>query len=569
MDIRKGFFNKAGSACHKQCRFEEQKQQVSPFTNPEVLKKAKETNLKRYGTEYACQNKDVARKLSEGRKKSQSKIEQTNIEKYGVKNVFQSEEIKQKIRETNVEKYGTDHPMKSKEIQEKTKNTLIKKYGVSNLMKSEFIKEKSKETNREKYGCDNPMQNGNVREKSKNTMVARYGVEYPFQSQEIYQKMIDSTVKKYGVEKPLQNAEIKNRVIKKFKKAVEENHDDNFRLSNALRGELFWEKMKGGFSLKELSVFFQIQMNSLGSRLLNGEFKEKYYLNYMFPKQQTQKKIKAHLESLGFFCEFNNRKAISPLELDIFIPLHNFAIEFNGSYWHSEAILPSQISRNKHYNKTKLCREKGIRLFHIFENNWNLRKNQIMNFIKSILGKNSDRIMARKCELDYSRCPDFIENNHIQGPPNHALKYFNLIYKNEIIASITASRHHRQNAQGNPVVLSRLCFKDGTTVQGGSSKLFKQMIIWVKNQGYDRIISWSDNSWTEGGIYRTLGFELKKEYGPDYFYWDMKNNRYLSKQSQRKDLTGCPKEITERDWCYQKGLYRIWDCGKKMWEYKI
>jgi len=43
--IRKGFFNKAGSACHKSCMREEQKLQKSPFADPEVRKKSKETNL--------------------------------------------------------------------------------------------------------------------------------------------------------------------------------------------------------------------------------------------------------------------------------------------------------------------------------------------------------------------------------------------------------------------------------------------------------------------------------------------------------------------------------------------
>lgn len=37
------------------------------------------------------------------------------MEKYGVKNLFQSEEIKNKIRKTWIEKYGYDNPNKNKE----------------------------------------------------------------------------------------------------------------------------------------------------------------------------------------------------------------------------------------------------------------------------------------------------------------------------------------------------------------------------------------------------------------------------------------------------------------------
>lgn len=70
-------------------------------------------------------------------------------------------------------------------------------------------------------------------------------------------------------------------------------------------------------------------------------------------------------------------------------------------------------------------------------------------------------------------------------------------------------------------------------------------------------------------IYPILGFSMSREYGSDYFYWDARNNRYLSKQSQRKKKVGCPTEITEREWCRERGLYRIWDCGKKLWVLKL
>ena len=89
------------------------------------------------------------------------------------------------------------------------------------------------------------------------------------------------------------------------------------------------------------------------------------------------------------------------------------------------------------------------------------------------MGLSKTKIMARKCEVTNSVCGDFLDRNHIQPTPSHIIRYFNLVYDNEIVGSMTASRHHRQNAEGNPIILSRLCFKDGVTVQGGASKLFK------------------------------------------------------------------------------------------------
>lgn len=209
------------------------------------------------------------------------------------------------------------------------------------------------------------------------------------------------------------------------------------------------------------------------------------------------------------------------------------------------------------------------RCFQMFEHQWDDRRSQILNFIKTIVGANEHRVAARKCAITNDECRNFFDDNHIQGYGIRTIKYFNLVYDNEIVASMTASKHHRQNGAEGAIVLNRLCFKDNTNVQGGASRLFKQMIAWAREEGYNKIVSWSDNCWTEGEIYGILGFELVKEYGPDYFYWDLTKHKYHSKQSQQKKKTGCPDGMTEREWCIERGLSRIWDCGKRLWEYEL
>lgn len=54
----------------------------------------------------------------------------TNLEKYGVKNVFASEEIKQKIKDSCVKKYGEDNNMKSEKGRNEYKKSMIEKHGV-------------------------------------------------------------------------------------------------------------------------------------------------------------------------------------------------------------------------------------------------------------------------------------------------------------------------------------------------------------------------------------------------------------------------------------------------------
>jgi len=52
-NIRKGFYNKSGSACHKQCKLQEQSQCGSPFADERIREKAKKTNLERCSPEKA------------------------------------------------------------------------------------------------------------------------------------------------------------------------------------------------------------------------------------------------------------------------------------------------------------------------------------------------------------------------------------------------------------------------------------------------------------------------------------------------------------------------------------
>lgn len=527
--LRNGQFIKSSSACHKECRLKEQKQ--SPFSDPEVRAKISQTNLIRYGSEFASANKDIAKKISKTKMTEASKQKSitSNMKKYGVENVFQNEDIKKKIKAIMIEKYGVKSPLQNPEIKTKIANTNLEKYNVIN----------------------------------------------PAQNEDIKAKIIATNMNKYGTSNPMQNADIVQKAAMHHKNTVIDDPNDNYILINTLRNEDFWKMLSSGqYSLRQVCNKFGINYQSVTSRLLTKEFKDKYYELYSFPKQAQQKIIFNTFKSLGFDCSMNDRSVISPLEIDVYINSQKVGIEYNGSFWHSEAFLSSQEARQKHWQKTNICRKSGIRLFHVFEHEWLSREKQILNLIKSKLGCNDIHVGARKCDVietdGYNKeSRKFMDENHIQGFGDNTLKCFNLVYNESIVASITASFHHRQNINGNPIVLNRLCFKDSYNISGGSSKLFSHLVKWAKSMGYDRIISWSDNRWTEGDIYGTLGFSFAKEYGPDYFYWDHKNAKYVSKQSQRKKKTGCPANVTEREWCFERGLYRIWDCGKKLWEYRL
>jgi very-short-patch-repair endonuclease len=85
----------------------------------------------------------------------------------------------------------------------------------------------------------------------------------------------------------------------------------------------------------------------------------------LYRSSKTEKKIVAAIRKQysGAIIE-NTKQIISPYELDIYLPDVKLAIEYNGLFWHSTK---NSTSEDYHLMKSLRCREKGIRLIHIYE----------------------------------------------------------------------------------------------------------------------------------------------------------------------------------------------------------
>lgn len=112
-----------------------------------------------------------------------------------------------------------------------------------------------------------------------------------------------------------------------------------------------------------------------------------------------------------------DKSIIRPKEIDIYIPGKKLAIEYNGLRWHSEI-----FDKNKYYHlsKTEQCAEKGIRLIHIFEDEWFFKKEIVKNKITHMLNCDSGKphIYPRKCSItviNKKEADGFLDAYHIQG----------------------------------------------------------------------------------------------------------------------------------------------------------
>lgn len=262
----------------------------------------------------------------------------------------------------------------------------------------------------------------------------------------------------------------------------------------------------------------------------------------------------------------NDRKVLRGQELDIYVPSKRIAFEFDGIFWHNENCKPNDY----HLNKTISCENHGIRLFHIFEDEWINKKEIIKSMVRNILGKTENKIYARNCNIDYvdhTKGKLFMEENHLQGwCPSQIM--IGLFYNNELVSlmSFGKSRHFIGNGKADYELL-RFCNKLNYHVVGGASKLFN---FFIKENPNKEIVSYADRRWSNGNLYDKLGFELYNKSKPNYYYVinNERKNRFNFRKSVLVEKYGCPKTMSEREFCRKQKWYRIYDCGCLCYKWK-
>ena len=269
---------------------------------------------------------------------------------------------------------------------------------------------------------------------------------------------------------------------------------------------------------------------------------------------------------------FNDRKTLKGKELDIFIPDKKIAIELNGMLWHSfGSTWPNNLEnekeeKSKHYNKYKQCENAGIQLLQFTDADYLNKKEIVLNVIKARLGISDNRIYARKCkveEISKKQKSDFCAANHLQGDGPSQIEY-GLFYNNELVSVMTFGKRKITKSEPKMEII-RYCNKINYNIIGGASKLLKH---FINNNQCSNLITYSDNSISNGNVYKQIGFTLVKETKWNYWYFFSKGNRKLLHRSNfmRHKLN---TKLSEKEEMYKRGYRRYYDAGNKVFEMNI
>jgi very-short-patch-repair endonuclease len=281
-----------------------------------------------------------------------------------------------------------------------------------------------------------------------------------------------------------------------------------------------------------------------------------------------EKQIMKFLDDVGVSYITKDRTTIKPLELDFYLPDHKIAIEFDGTYYHSENT--GGKSKDYHLDKTKKCEDLGIRLIHVFEPEYIDTPKLLWSKLKNILGMTKYKIYARKCmvkPIDKKTKKEFINKYHIQGDVKSCIE-LGLFYKNRLVQVMTFSKGRVVMGQRNvpdKYELARMCSINNFNVVGGASKLLK---FFERNYTPKKLISYADKRWSGySNVYSKMGFSLSHESKPNYWYFLQNKNyrfwhRYMfAKHTLQKRLSNFDPSLTEWENMKNNGYDRIWDCG--------
>lgn len=421
--------------------------------------------------------------------------------------------------------------------------------------------EKRKENNIKKYGTPFPISLPSVKDKIKESVKSKYGVENVSQILEVKNKKKDTLINNYGVDSPLKSSEIKDRAKKTYLQNYNVEHVSYIGKTqeqiNLLKDVSKIVELNQEFNLYSISKQYGFSDRTLREILQNNDIEPIHH-----SKSSFEREIKHFIKCTSSF-EIKECVKFENNEIDLFISELKLGFECNGAYWHSE--LAGNRKKDYHKNKTEYFQNLGIRIIHIWDYQWYQQQSIIKSIIHNLLG-NSTRIYARKCEISLATKEEeirFLNTNHIQGyVPSH--KAYCLKINNDIVSMMSFKKTRFDKSVSWELL--RFCNKLFTTVTGGASKMLKAFLSENNNQS---IISYSHRHFSDGNLYKTLGFDRIRTTHPSYYYTKDYKKFYNRMTFQKHKLQSLLKyfdnQLTEWENMKNNGYDRIWDCGNDVW----
>jgi very-short-patch-repair endonuclease len=412
---------------------------------------------------------------------------------YGVANSAQRSEVREKISEncafkqdgfeekrakTMLERYGVVNAMDSQELRDKNKRTIQDRYGVDNVSQIDSVQAKKRETSLERYGNEQFLGSEIGREKIRQGMLDKYGVENAFQSEEIKDKIKETSIEKYGFDHHLKD---RDRAIANAQKV----------LASKIKSGMV--KLYNGKPVSEWLK--ESQYSDSAFRSLVNKHGLELALKMSPQISSLEQVVKEWLDSENI--KYEQQFRVGNKIADFLLVDHKIILELDGLYWHSEHQLQDD---SYHINKHFLYTSFDYHPLFFREDEVNNKFDIIKSIILNKIGR-SIRVFARKCtivEVSSEDSAKFFETNHLMGKGRGTT--YGLKIGDDLVSCMIIRRTRDKNWD-----VSRFCHKLGHQVIGGFSKLIKHFL--QKNE-VDTLTTFIDRRYGDGSYLTDLGFEF-------------------------------------------------------------
>lgn len=399
-------------------------------------------------------------------------------------------------------------------------------------------KEERKQTNLKKYGnvCSvhgNTEAAMKVKKKIEDTCLRKHGVKTPASSEQTKTTRNNTIKEKYNVDNISQ---LRKKTVLETGEFVEDwlsKQPDPKPSSYQSFGAMFLFGLKSNnkqsFSIEELNLFLEkFREHKTKLEILGEQLFGLFHFNK-----------KPH-ESLSYRPDFK-------LNGTIFCNV-------DGLYWHSE----KQKDKKYHFEMRKKFEDNSLSIFQFREDEIVNRSKIIKSIISARLGQISQKVFARNCivqNITQKEADKFLNQNHLMG----TIKAKHLGLKNKKGETVSVMSYKTFNT--GECKIERFCSNLDTVVVGGFSKLLSN----IKKKEIDKIKEihyWVDLRYGTGNHLRTFGFEPTKE--TLGWKWTDGINTFNRLQC-RANMDD--RNLSEKDHAAEKGWYRIYDAGQRLWVY--
>ncbi len=439
-----------------------------------------------------------------------------------------------KMRATCLSRNGFANPFQQKNLPrgkpnlEKQKATMLERYGVDHVSKIPGISEQKLATFKANYSG---------KSKAIETNLQRYGVTWATQAPEIIAK-IKAARHRNTFETIIKSTRFLERMTPLFSIEEFHGHEHPMRYRCNSCNEEFEASFEDG-KLPRCPICFPLRSNS---SIAENEIAS--FVQNLVPSESIIR---------------GDRSILNGKHLDILIPGRKLAIEYNGNYYHAE--LSAGRGRGYHLEKTLGCEKAGIRLLHIFSDEWIESRPIVESIISSALGVYSNKIGARQLEIaQLPSLASFYDANHIQGRAGSSVNFALIDLQTKEVLAGLSFRKPRFSKKADWEI-TRFATKLNYSIPGSFSKLLKAF----RSKYSGSIITYSERRLFSGKVYLQNGFTALTPSPAGYWYTDDYHRRENRLKFQKHKIAGADPALTEWENMQLLGYDRIWDCGQHVY----